>query len=75
MFGLVKSEKFRESSLFSVLEWVVIIGVGVTIAAELLGIIWAIKSAIKEYKTFRSQEKNKEKAPQQEQILTKIPGI
>lgn len=50
IFGLFKSQQFRETKFYSFLEWVVIVGVGVAIGAELIAVFWTISAAIK---TFR----------------------
>lgn len=49
VFGLVKSPTFRETKFFSFLEWVVIVGVGVAIGAELIAVFWTITAAIKTF--------------------------
>lgn len=49
VFGLVKSPSFRETGFFSFLEWVVIVGVGVAIGAELIAIFWTITVEIKTF--------------------------
>lgn len=56
IFGIFKSQEFRETRFYSFLEWVVIVGVGVAIGAELIAVFWTISAAIK---TFREDVKMK----------------
>ena len=56
VFGVVTSQEFRQTGFFSFLEWVVIIGVGVAIGAELIAVFWTIAAAIK---TFREDVRMK----------------
>lgn len=49
-FAIFKSQQFRESKFYSLLEWVVIVGIGVAIGAELISVFWTIYGAIKSFK-------------------------
>ena len=59
-FNAFDSESYRNSTLYSALEWVIVASVFLAIGSELFGVIWGIRDAINNFL------KNKKKKAKEE---------
>ena len=55
-FNAFDSPNFRASSLYSILEWLIVASVFVAIGSELIGVVWGIRDAIKKFLVDRKKK-------------------